>query len=150
MTLQRALDQSAGIGNQSDIHRRAMPSGEGAPEHLKLGCKGEDIAVSYLETLGYRIIARNVNFRCGEIDIIAKDKDEIVFAEVRTRTGTVVMPASETVGPDKIRKLTRAAMLWTDKNRYCGFCRIDLVAITIKEGCTPEIEHIKDITGGIT
>ena len=59
------------------------------------------------------------------------------------------MPPEFTVGPEKIKKLKRAARIWTESRRYTGFWRIDLIAITIREGSGPSIEHIKDITEGI-
>ena len=59
------------------------------------------------------------------------------------------MPPVCTVGPEKIKKLKKAARIWTENRKYTGFWRIDLVAITLKEGSGPSIEHIKDITEGI-
>ena len=50
---------------------------------------------------------------------------------------------------EKIKKLKKAARIWTENRKYTGFWRIDLVAITLKEGSGPSIEHIKDITEGI-
>ena len=52
----------------------------------ELGKAGEDVSCIYLEQIGYRIIERNFTCRQGEIDIVAKDKDEYVFIEVKTRS----------------------------------------------------------------
>ena len=61
------------------------------------GRSGEEIASKYLERQGYEILDRNFNCNQGEIDIIAKDKNEIVFIEVKTRTDISYGEASEAV-----------------------------------------------------
>lgn len=145
MSLKHALEKAVGVSNKTVN----VKVNEEAPEHLQLGVKGENLASEYLLRKNYTIIARNVRYRFGEIDIIAKDKDEIVFVEVRTRSIGYIMPADRTVGPDKLSKLTKAANIWVENNNYNGFWRIDLVAITIDQYGKEEIEHIKDITEGI-
>ena len=144
MNLDRALKRSVKHNDSSE-----PLSTSNHPQHISLGIGGENIAVSYLLSQGYSIIDRNVRFKCGEIDIIASDKDEIVFVEVRTRHVSVIMPSGMTVGPSKIAKLVRSARTWAESRMYEGFYRIDLVAITVSEGKTPVIEHIKDITEAI-
>ena len=153
MSLERALDRSILERNKIPIQKssgkgRTDPSKK-LPLHLQTGKYGEEKAAEYLTQIGYRIIAKNVSCRHGEIDIIANDADEIVFVEVRTRSFGWLMPPEFTVGPEKIKKLKRAAGIWTESRRYTGFWRIDLIAITIREGSGPSIEHIKDITEGI-
>ena len=153
MSLERALDRSIQERNKIPIQKssgkgRTDPSKK-LPLHLQTGKYGEEKAAEYLTQIGYRIIAKNVSCRHGEIDIIASDADEIVFVEVRTRSFGWLMPPEFTVGPEKIKKLKRAAGIWTESRRYTGFWRIDLIAITIREGSGPSIEHIKDITEGI-
>ena len=153
MSLERALDRSIQERNKIPIQKssgkgRTDPSKK-LPLHLQTGKYGEEKAAEYLTQIGYRIIAKNVSCRHGEIDIIANDGDEIVFVEVRTRSFGWVMPPEFTVGPEKIKKLKRSARIWTESRRYTGFWRIDLIAITIREGSGPSIEHIKDITEGI-
>ena len=118
-------------------------------EHLKTGAEGEQFAADYLAEKGYRLLARNVRYRFGEIDIIAKDGDEIVFAEVRTRSIGCILPADRTVGPDKLKKLLKAAKMWIEEKNYDGFWRIDLIAITIDACGNRTVEHIKEITEGI-
>ncbi|MDD3673769.1 MAG: YraN family protein, partial [Synergistaceae bacterium] len=118
MSLERALDRSIQERNKIPIQKssgkgRTDPSKK-LPLHLQTGKYGEEKAAEYLTQIGYRIIAKNVSCRHGEIDIIANDGDEIVFVEVRTRSFGWVMPPEFTVGPEKIKKLKRAARIWTE------------------------------------
>ena len=153
MSLERALKRSLQERNKIPLQKSSAKDqadlSKTLPLHLQTGKYGEEKAAEYLTQIGYRIIAKNVSCRHGEIDIIASDGDEIVFAEVRTRSFGWIMPPECTVGPEKIRKLKKAAGIWTENRKYSGFWRIDLIAITLKEGCEPSIEHIKDITEGI-
>ena len=114
--------------------------------HLAKGMLGENTAAAYLENNGFILLGRNVRAGRCEIDIIAKEKDEIVFVEVRTRSRGWMMSASESVGPKKTANLMRAACKWTEERNYCGFWRIDLVAVTLEEGKEPVVEHIRNIT----
>ena len=114
--------------------------------HLAKGMLGENTAASYLENNGFILLGRNVRAGRLEIDIVAKDKDEIVFVEVRTRSRGWMMSASESVGPKKTANLIRAASKWTEERNYFGFWRIDLVAVTLEEGKEPAVEHIRNIT----
>lgn len=153
MSLERALKRTLKETNKVPLQKssgkdQTDPS-KRLPRHLQTGKYGEEKAAEFLTHIGYRIIAKNVSCRHGEIDIIAYDGDEIVFVEVRTRSFGWVMPPECTVGPEKIRKIKIAARIWTENRKYRGFWRIDLIAITLKEGSGPSIEHIKDITEGI-
>lgn len=148
MTLARALRQS--IKNRKTERRQHSPAkSKTGPEHLKLGESGEELATHYLQKLGYKILARNIRFKCGEIDIVACDGDEIVFAEVRTRTVGKLSPPESTVGRQKLLRLLRSARLWAGQRQYDGPWRIDLVAITVFPGGAEKIEHIKTITEAI-
>ena len=71
-------------------------------ERHKTGKIGEDIAVSYLEKIGYKILERNFECKQGEVDIIALDKEEIVFIEVKTRASALYGMPKEAV--DKTKK----------------------------------------------
>lgn len=121
------------------------------PEHLRLGKMGEDLASEYLINNAYEIIDRNVRYRWGEIDIIAKDSEnyDLVFVEVRTRTIGKIMPPDKTVGPEKLKKLIRSCRTWVENKEYSAFWRIDLLAITVKEDNSYDTEHIKNITEAI-
>lgn len=114
-----------------------------------MGERGENLAVDYLSKIGYEILHRNVRCQSDEIDVIARDGDELVFAEVRTRMLGVLSPPHTTVGARKLRKLTRAAYAWVDGARWNGFWSIDLVAITVMPSGDNKIEHFKTITEAI-
>lgn len=70
---------------------------------------GEEQAVAFLQRKGYRILAKNFRNRFGEIDIIAQDRDEIVFIEVKTRKNDNFGTPAEAVNEQKLRKITMVA-----------------------------------------
>jgi len=67
----------------------------------ELGNKGEELAIRFLKKNGYRIIGRNYACKMGEMDIIAKEKDILVFIEVKTRTSATFGPPQLAVNPRK-------------------------------------------------
>lgn len=106
------------------------------------GDKGEDVATAHLARLGWRIVARNLLFRVGEIDILAEDGEHLVFVEVRSRHNGWARDAAHTVTLPKQRRLTRAANLAL--RHYVGPCpyaRFDVVAIDLARGAVTE--HIR-------
>lgn len=117
-------------------------------DHLLLGKWGEDLAEKKLKDQGWKILGRNISFKGGELDIVARDEKELVIVEVRTRTFGKIMPPECSVGPDKLRKLVRAGQYYVLKNKWEGPWRIDLIAITVEENENVRIEHFADITYG--
>lgn len=117
------------------------------PEHLKKGRLGEDMACRYLSDLGWPILARNVLFRRGELDVVTRDGDEMVVVEVRYRSVGKLMPPEASVGPKKIRSLVHAGSSYMDRIGWEGFWRIDLIALTDVKG-EISLQHYRDITGG--
>ncbi len=117
-------------------------------DHLLLGKWGEDLAEKKLKEQGWKILGRNISFKGGELDIVARDKKELVIVEVRTRTFGKIMPPECSVGPDKLRKLVRTGQYYVLKNKWEGPWRIDLIAITVEENENVRIEHFPDITYG--
>ncbi|MDF2630782.1 MAG: hypothetical protein K0R39_4613 [Symbiobacteriaceae bacterium] len=95
-----------------------------------LGRAGEEAAARHLLGLGYRIIARNLRFRFGELDIVAEEDGCLVFVEVKTRTGVGYGTAAEAVTPAKQRQLIRlaGAYLATVGGGECP-CRFDVVTV---------------------
>jgi putative endonuclease len=111
---------------------------------ISTGKDGEQIAVAYLRKKGYHIY--ETNFRCplGEIDIIAREKDEIVFIEVKTRKSSQLGYPEEAVGAGKQKKLSQLALWYLQKkNLDAASARFDVIAITLQPG-ENEIKLIKN------
>jgi putative endonuclease len=95
-----------------------------------LGTQAEDQAAAHLERLGYRIVARNVTARGGELDLVAVEDGTLCFVEVRSRGRSDYGSGEETVGPTKRRRLVLAAQQFLMRWRDPGMpCRFDVVAI---------------------
>jgi len=109
-----------------------------------LGTEGEDLAVRFLKEKGYRIIARNYKTYFGEIDIIAKDGNTIVFIEVKTRTDVSFGYPFEAVHRKKIQKIKKLALLYLKKQGEELPVRFDVLSIFCLDNGKKEIEHIKD------
>jgi putative endonuclease len=105
-----------------------------------LGDEGERAAARHLRGRGFRVITRGYRTSRGEIDLIARDRDTLVFVEVKTRRSG--QPA-EAVTPEKERRLTLAALHFLKKYRLLEQrCRFDVVAVTWPQsGSAPSIEH---------
>jgi putative endonuclease len=104
--------------SKSELKRPASASMAADPRR-SVGRRGEDHAAGHLERLGYRILARNVRTRFGEIDLIAFDGRSIVFAEVKTRRATPSRRAGaqsvaplESLRPRQCARLRRLARAW--------------------------------------
>lgn len=105
-----------------------------------LGKTGEDLACAELEKRGYAILARRYRRRIGEIDIIARDGQTLVFVEVKARDSHAFGEAAEAVTPFKRRRITQLAADYMTSHRLSECpCRFDVVAIHFDSG-QPEIE----------
>ncbi len=110
-----------------------------------LGKAGEEIAARHLEAIGYEILERNVRFRVGEIDIVARDHETLVFIEVRARRTQRWGSALESVGPAKQRKLIQLARYYLASRKVRDHtCRFDVVGVTWEgaQGVGPRIDHV--------
>ncbi|MBN1627198.1 MAG: YraN family protein [Deltaproteobacteria bacterium] len=113
-------------------------------ERLDLGNLGERLALEKIKGLGYRCIEKNYRCALGEIDLIAKDRDCLVFIEIKTRKGRSIGYAKEAVTQKKIRQISKVALAYMKANNCCDTkARFDVVAVNIK-GEREEIEVIKD------
>lgn len=111
--------------------------------HNELGKKGEDAAVHYLLQKGYKIVERNWLYRKFEIDIIATDKEFIVFVEVKTRSSNQWGNPEEAVSNAKIKRIVEAANSYLIENDIDLPARFDIIS-AIWTGKTFDIDHIDD------
>jgi putative endonuclease len=104
-----------------------------------LGKSGEDLACTELERRGYAILARGYRSRFGEIDIIAKHLQTIVFIEVKARAGDEFGGGAAAVTPWKQRRITQMAIDYLSRNKlHDRPCRFDVVTVDVKDN-GPEI-----------
>jgi putative endonuclease len=117
--------------------------------HKKIGKIGEELAISYIEKKGYKIIARNKRYKEGEIDIIFVDGDEIVFCEVKTRRYKTEFLPEYSINWKKVKALKEASIRFLVENNYENRnIRFDGIFIFYTFGtkfAIKKIEHIKDI-----
>ncbi|MFW6113772.1 MAG: YraN family protein [Actinomycetota bacterium] len=110
----------------------------------ELGREGERMASAYLKKQGYRILERNYRSPYGELDIIARKGDLLVFCEVKTRSCDDVVEALEAVGPEKQEHMAKTAYHYLDcVGPPCSYCRFDVVALLTEHG-EWRIDHVKD------
>lgn len=110
--------------------------------HHKRGKIGEDAACIYLESLGYNILGRNVKAGGNEIDIVARDKEVMIFVEVKTALIKNDNLPDKRVNKKKENKISNAAGLIREYYKYEGEIRFDIISVTLYPKV--EITHIKD------
>lgn len=93
------------------------------------GRAAEAAAAELLRAKGLSVVETNFRVKVGEIDIVARDGEEIVFVEVRARASAAFGGAAASVGGAKRRKLVRAAQVWLQARGWTGPCRFDVVAL---------------------
>ncbi|HZA92260.1 MAG TPA: YraN family protein, partial [Gemmatimonadales bacterium] len=111
------------------------------------GAAGEQLARHHLEQQGYEFIAANWRRPYGELDLIMRDGDVLVFVEVKTRRSERFGSAEESVSPSQVARLLRAAESFlTEQPALAGlFWRVDLVAVTLApSGVISRLTHIVD------
>ena len=101
-------------------------------QHNTIGKLGEEIARAYLEKNGYKIVEQNWRTKRGEIDIIVKKGDVLVFVEVRTKVGEQFGSPEDTLTHEKKRRLLWNAKAYVANKKYTGLYRIDALCIVLK------------------
>jgi putative endonuclease len=108
-----------------------------------IGKYGEDLSAKYLKDRGYQIIGRNWRCNFGEIDLIAREDNLIVFVEVKTRNGSGYGHPFEAITSLKVSRLRRLAAQWCAEHQISGSnVRLDAIAVLISNGKV-SIEHLK-------
>lgn len=112
---------------------------------LELGYIGQKIAENHLRKNGFKVVVRNYRAgRYGEIDLIAKEGETLVFVEVKTRSSRVYGVGNEAVNFYKIRALKRAANYFLLTNKIKSLCRFDVVSILCNKGICKELHHFRN------
>ncbi len=118
----------------------------------KFGDIGEDIACEHLASIGFEIIDRNYFYGHGEIDIIARDGDQLVFVEVKTRKSLEYGQPEDAITKGKIRQIRKIAEAYLyEHNIKDQICRFDFVGVLMQHESVPSgkdkeplINHIRN------
>ena len=113
------------------------------PKNIQLGNAGEDAAATFLSEKNYIIKERNWRYKKLEIDIIAEKNDFIIFAEVKSRSGTYFEQPFQAVTKKKQRFIITAANAYIEQYEIDLEARFDIISI-VKNQSGFEINHIKD------
>jgi putative endonuclease len=121
--------------------RKLLKEVQGAS--LKFGNQGETEAARFLEGLGYRILHRQLRGRYGELDLVARDGQTIVFVEVKTRASTAAGHPTESITLAKQKKITQSALEFLKRHRWLNQkARFDVISIIWpKGGEPPQLQH---------
>jgi putative endonuclease len=110
----------------------------------ELGKRGEELACAKLRRLGYRIVDRRFRTRCGEIDIVARDGNVLVFVEVKARSTRSFGHPLESLTWQKRHRLSRLAACYLFAKRMSEVaCRFDVVAVTAAGSGRFRVEVVK-------
>jgi putative endonuclease len=122
---------------------KARFTGAAKPEHLRRGELGERAAKKYLKRLGLKFLTANFRSARGEIDLIFRDDDCLVFAEVKTRSSEGWTRPAAAVDARKRRLLSQTALdyLRLLKNPPVKI-RFDIVEVLLADGAVQEIRHL--------
>ena len=121
--------------------RRVLKHNE--PEHLRRGHLGEKVARRYLKRCGLKFLTANYKTRGGEIDLVFRDGDCLVFVEVKTRSDESWTRPAEAVNLDKRRRLSLAALDYLKRlKERCVDFRFDIVEVLWRNGEADEVRHL--------
>lgn len=113
---------------------------------INTGKQGEGLAQEYLRQHAYMIIQKNFRCKAGEIDIIAKDREVVVFIEVRTQTSNLYGPAYNTVTRSKQKQVRRVALYYISQHNLVNTqFRFDVIGITLNPDTGEHhLDHIQN------
>ena len=115
---------------------------------MNVGQKGEDLACSYLERRGYRILERNYRCLYGEIDILCSRGSVLICVEVKTRRSSTAGEPYEAVSRYKKYKIYRAGMYYIRiRSPQTQRMQIDVISLHVySNGTLQQLKHFKNIT----
>lgn len=114
----------------------------------QLGLRGEEKVADYLQKKGYTILVKNYRCKAGEIDIIARDGEELVFIEVKTRSSLRFGSPAEAVTPRKQRQITRTAQWYLSERQLFDVpARFDVITVLGADQANATIDHIDNAFG---
>src|SRR5438874_8344900 len=116
------------------------------PQHLRRGAQGETLACRFLRRKGYKILYRNFKGHSGgEIDVVCRDKDTLVFVEVKTRTREDFGRPLAAVDRQKRNRISRGGLAWLRLLDDPDILfRFDVVEVIIAEGADPRLEILRN------
>src|SRR5438046_6279055 len=113
------------------------------PAHLQHGRLGEEAAKKHLRRLGLKFLIANYRSSRGEVDLVFRDQDCLVFIEVKTRSSEDWVRPAAAVNAERRRRLSRAALdyLRLLKNPPIKI-RFDIVEVLLQDGAVREVRHL--------
>lgn len=127
-----------------------MESTQSVDDRIALGQRGEQLALEYLRARGLVVLDRNwrpsrQGVR-GELDLVARDGDDLVIVEVKTRRSIAYGAPIEAVTSRKMRTLRSLALAWLEhRSVHAPRLRFDVIAVTIPPVGQPVIEHVRAV-----
>ena len=112
-------------------------------DNIKRGNEGEDLAKSFLEKKGFRVLCHHYRYKRSEIDLIVSRENWLVYVEVKTRTSTAFGFPEDFVDQKKKKKIFEGALQHMIETDWDGNVRFDIVAVDLS-GTVPSIHHIED------
>ena len=113
-------------------------------QNSALGAYGERVAARHLVDDGLVLLDRNWRCDAGEIDLVLRDGETLVFCEVKTRSGTAHGHPLEAVGPVKTERLVRLADRWIEEHQVVAAqVRFDVVAVLRSPRGAAQVEHVR-------
>jgi putative endonuclease len=110
---------------------------------LTFGRRSELLAIDYIRSLGYRIVVSPYRTKTGEVDVIARDGDVLVFIEVKARQN--LEPPEDSVGYRKKQRIISAAHAYLSRYRLHDTAyRFDILTVTVQPGSKPQFRHLPD------
>ncbi|MDJ0391919.1 YraN family protein [Rhodococcus sp. G-MC3] len=110
----------------------------------ELGARGEALAALQLVDSGMEVVDRNWRCRYGELDIVARDGDVVVFVEVKTRSGTGYGTPAESVTYAKQQRIRRLALAWLDERGSPWVrLRFDVIGVLMTRDGDPVVSHLR-------